>query len=731
MRKKLQKGFTLVELIVVLILMGLITTAITMVLRPTTKLYVDVKNKTDEEVAAITLFDVLNGELRYATDVFVTSEVDDSTLPSNTLKHFIMLSNGLRPGDHLGAHGYAVHGLTANGLAGATSVGNSANLLGNTDIKFSIDGYSAESGKESITIGSVMHPMDNNGIMDSKTYKYSETFKLVNMQNRGQLRKTTIGHVAMVNYDSDAVNQGIESLLANNNNSTDGEQAIFIFYQRPDEAPSSISTSSILTNTKFQPFTATPGNKEIDLGASLHTYNIVIQPGTFGANDPKIVLPSTVKTPDSAGHAVSGERQVPVNTPVQLTIDDGTDDTIVFREGTVEKGTLKLSDFINAGTDTLYIKKDDTGNWTVDKEPAEDDSDNKDITLHYIRTVNDPFGALYFRLAEGVEEGAATVDGNTIPTSDSNPCRFATTGGTGMVDTVVHIAKKETTINVSGGSETAPIPNKFSIELSNNSSSDYYIYVSGDEFYYQTSASSLPEDIKKLTGPYWGKVHIKGLASLSRKDGSDNYIYQADNGKVSGSYSNAGYTTIPVDTDFELHFDLSVNNNTKPNLTFKYGSDLIVETSDGMLNADDKYYYVYNGTVYYNEDSANAAKQADIDAKAAEEEAAQKAKEEAMANGSIVAEVDSINNYGNSGQIHLKITNYGSVKSDPVTININMANPVNNFNNAWDPGFNGTKSASGNTATVGCNAIEPNQSTYIWVQFESNSFSVVSTEVVQ
>ena len=615
MTKKLQKGFTLVELIVVLILMGLITTAIAMVLRPTTKLYVDVKNKTDEEVAAITLFDVLNGELRYATDVFVTSEADDSTLPSNTLKHFIMLSNGKRPGDHLGAHGYAVHGLTANGLAGATSVGNSANLLGNTDIKFSIDGYSAETGRESITVGAVMHPMDNKGIMDSKTYKYSETFKLVNMQNRAQLRKTTIGHVAMVNYDSAAVNEGIESLLANNNNSTDGEQAIFIFYQRPDEAPTSISTSSVLSNTTFQPFTATRGNKVIDLGASLHTYNLVIQPGTFGVNDPKIVLPSTVTTPDSAGHPASGEKQVSTNVPIPLTIDDGTDDTIVFKEGGVEKGTVKLSDFINAGTDTLYIKKDDTGNWTVDKEPAEDNSDNKDITLHYIRTVNDPFGALYFRLAAGVEEGAATVDGNTIPTSDSNPCRFATTGGEGMVDTVVHISKKETTINVCGGSETAPIPNKFSIELNNNSASDYYIYVSGDNFYYESNAGFLPEEIKKLTGPYWGKVHVKVIASLEQEDGNDKYIFQGNGVSVSGSYSNAGYTAVPVNQDFSIDVDFTpANSNSSTSFFFKHkDTELFSERSDTMLKTDDKYYYIYNGNVYYNEDSAMSAKASDIE----------------------------------------------------------------------------------------------------------------------
>ena len=93
MRNKLKKGFTLVELVVVLILMGLITTAIAMVLRPTTSLYIDVNNKTNEEVAAITLFDVLNGELRYATDINIVSATDDTVMPSSTLRHFISLSS--------------------------------------------------------------------------------------------------------------------------------------------------------------------------------------------------------------------------------------------------------------------------------------------------------------------------------------------------------------------------------------------------------------------------------------------------------------------------------------------------------------------------------------------------------------------------------------------------------------------------------------------------------------
>ena len=384
MRKKLQKGLTLVELLVVLVLMGLITTAITMVLRPTTNLYIDVNNKTNEEIAAITLFDVLNGELRYATDINIVSAADDSVMPASSLQHFIVLSNCKRDGNHLNAYGYIKHGYTAHGLIGAKAVGSSDSLLENTDIKFSIDGYSSEAGRESITVGAVMHPMNTKGIMLNKEYKYSETFKLLNMQNRAQLTKTTIGSISTVNYDSAAVQDGIQGLLNNNNSYTGGEQAIFIFYQKPDEAPSTVSSTSLSTSTTFQPFTVVPGNKEIDLGAVLKEAVIHVDSGVTG----NVELHGGVSTVWN-GNPKSGDCNFPVSIQdysVKFS-SDTVNDYILFH---LTDGT----DFKVTGADLAaspvsiekYLYDDGTGTIVHDTEFVSPDSLPEPVTqtIHFV-----------------------------------------------------------------------------------------------------------------------------------------------------------------------------------------------------------------------------------------------------------------------------------------------------------------------------------------------------------
>lgn len=138
MSKKLKKGFTLIELLVVLLLMGIITTAIVMILRPTSNLAVDIDNKADEENNAITLFDYVNGKLRYATDVMIVSNDDASVMPSHgNMKNFILLSNDTRPVSKKGARGYAKSGLTGNPLSNATYCVSSS-LLAENDYQFSI-----------------------------------------------------------------------------------------------------------------------------------------------------------------------------------------------------------------------------------------------------------------------------------------------------------------------------------------------------------------------------------------------------------------------------------------------------------------------------------------------------------------------------------------------------------------------------------------------------------------
>lgn len=262
MSKKLKKGFTLIELLVVLLLMGIITTAIVMILRPTSNLAVDIDNKADEENNAITLFDYVNGKLRYATDVMIVSNDDASVMPSHgNMKNFILLSNDTRPVSKKGARGYAKSGLTGNPLSNATYCVSSS-LLAENDYQFSIEGVNTEAKSESITFGALVHPMkatySNFVINEDKPYNYSETFQLVNMQNRDQLNTTVIGGLSTSGYDASKKN-------------------IWIFYEEPKEAKltgnasnGGIPASAGIGNATYDKM----GKKDIDL--SINNASIIV-----------------------------------------------------------------------------------------------------------------------------------------------------------------------------------------------------------------------------------------------------------------------------------------------------------------------------------------------------------------------------------------------------------------------------------------------------------------------
>lgn len=262
MSKKLKKGFTLIELLVVLLLMGIITTAIVMILRPTSNLAVDIDNKADEENNAITLFDYVNGKLRYATDVMIVSNDDASVMPSHgNMKNFILLSNDTRPVSKKGARGYAKSGLTSKPLSNATYCVSSS-LLAENDYQFSIEGVNTEAKSESITFGALVHPMkatySNFVVNEDKPYNYSETFQLVNMQNRDQLNTTVIGGLSTSGYDASKKN-------------------IWIFYEEPKEAKltgnasnGGIPASAGIGNATYDKM----GKKDIDL--SINNASIIV-----------------------------------------------------------------------------------------------------------------------------------------------------------------------------------------------------------------------------------------------------------------------------------------------------------------------------------------------------------------------------------------------------------------------------------------------------------------------
>ena len=209
MKRSLKKGFTLVELLVVLMLMGIITTCIVMAIRPVTQLYADINYKYEEENGSITSFDFINGDLRYATKVEVVSRdtaleaLSYASSRSGDYKNFMLFSNATRTNSKKGARGYVSYGLTSGTADWKYVV--SEGLLGENDFQFSLDSYNTAAGEQSMTITAIAQPMkmtaDGTGFMPyngwtkprsdmRKCYTYKEAIQFVNMSHASSLNLT-------------------------------------------------------------------------------------------------------------------------------------------------------------------------------------------------------------------------------------------------------------------------------------------------------------------------------------------------------------------------------------------------------------------------------------------------------------------------------------------------------------------------------------------------------------
>lgn len=209
MKRSLKKGFTLVELLVVLMLMGIITTCIVMAIRPVTQLYADINYKYEEENGAITSFDFINGDLRYATKVEVVSRDTEAealayaSSRSGDYKNFMLFSNATRTNSNKGARGYVSYGLTSGTVDWKYVV--SEGLLGENDFQFSLDSYNTAAGEQSMTITAIAQPMkmtaDGTGFEPyngwtkprpdmRKCYTYKEAIQFVNMSHASALNLT-------------------------------------------------------------------------------------------------------------------------------------------------------------------------------------------------------------------------------------------------------------------------------------------------------------------------------------------------------------------------------------------------------------------------------------------------------------------------------------------------------------------------------------------------------------
>lgn len=445
MSKKLKSGFTLVELIVVMALMGVITTAIVFLIRPTMDVFVDSTNKSGEEAAAITLFDFINGELRYSTNVIIESSDSPDDMPSNhgTCKHFIMLTNEKRPDSKKGARGYELHGLVSNPDA-ATYAGGSG-LLDEYDFQFTLSGYSlppaptdsdddddssSPAVKESITVSAEVHPMavidGEFKINPDKKYDFGETFQLINMQQKNALKNRTVGSIKATGYDP-------------------SKSTMWIFYEKADESialndEGAGGSGSNLPGDKTQTEVPRPGSGGNDFGDEMQDFTDVQYIIHFMASsDPTFYARGKVKTTGDFCKISDGSQEKSDSTSNSFDVfvnyigrkrPSQTMDQAIYGAGSfkiywvndswqeIEICTINSKDemFAKTGTREIWVK-DGMLFGSEEEVPPNPGELNRNITIHCKTSGSSFTTGGYLEMARsnnGFQKGI-TIDGGNDP----------------------------------------------------------------------------------------------------------------------------------------------------------------------------------------------------------------------------------------------------------------------------------------------------------------------------
>lgn len=257
MKRKLQKGFTLVELIVVMVLMGALMTAVVMILRPSQNTFKNVTNKAYEEQIALNISKLLNGSLRYATGVKVVC--NDGTTPTSAdfgkFKNYIKLSNNYRSSSVKGARGDFERGRIEGDKLKRVSSAIVSESFDEYDFQFFIASFNSKSEEASLTIGLRAMPMTlstpdeeaeltkikkpNPGFVTywQKYYDYSETFEFINIRHKDTIHRVT-GGVSVDPYTRGAEVPNIGNGKGNDGyvDPAKGDNTIWIFYTNPQEA---------------------------------------------------------------------------------------------------------------------------------------------------------------------------------------------------------------------------------------------------------------------------------------------------------------------------------------------------------------------------------------------------------------------------------------------------------------------------------------------------------------
>lgn len=241
--KKNKKGFTLVELIVVMCLMGIIMAAVMALVTPTSNYYYKVQTTKDQENCALSVGKAINNELQYALAVEVYSSDTASVTPTDPSKftNYIKIDNVTpRSNSKKHAPGIAYKGTTATGSETAV-MGDAA--YDENAYKITLSEYSNQKGSNFIMLDFESNPMKyESGSYVKNTdvkYNYSQS---INFTNINSTMTMGVSHSDSISVSYDA-------------SKTD---YIYIFYlPAQNGATATTTTTSLTTTTTTTPTTTT------------------------------------------------------------------------------------------------------------------------------------------------------------------------------------------------------------------------------------------------------------------------------------------------------------------------------------------------------------------------------------------------------------------------------------------------------------------------------------------
>ena len=194
--KKNQKGFTLVELIVVMVLMGIVMAGVLAIVSPTSRIASRIKSQNDEESIAIYVARYMSRELTYATKVKIVGANASDPVPaaSSEFTSVYVIDNVTTRGSSAkGCKGVVRRGQwNGSTVINDFAVGQEA-LYAEEEFDITLSEYSTYVGQSFMTLDFAGYSMKaGSGVYERDTdrkYNYRESVEFININSQNSLYK--------------------------------------------------------------------------------------------------------------------------------------------------------------------------------------------------------------------------------------------------------------------------------------------------------------------------------------------------------------------------------------------------------------------------------------------------------------------------------------------------------------------------------------------------------------